>query len=102
MLASITSDQLLEWMVYEKLEPFGEDRGDLRAAQVVQALYHIALMRVRPEPYPLDRFRLSIGDWRPTTDAEPAARGQTVAQQERMLDAWIIGSNARIRAGGRA
>jgi len=97
MLARISADKLLEWQVFEQLEPFGEDRADLRSAQIVQALYHIATARVRPDPGPLERFRILVGDWRPseTVQATVTAEKQTVKQQERMLDAWIAGSNAR-------
>lgn len=32
MLASISGLQLVEWMAYAELEPFGEERADLRMA----------------------------------------------------------------------
>ena len=31
MLAEMTSNQLSEWMAYAQLEPWGEERADLRA-----------------------------------------------------------------------
>lgn len=38
MLRAITTPQLLEWRAYSDLEPWDEERADLRAAQVVQAI----------------------------------------------------------------
>lgn len=34
LLARISSRELTEWMLYYQVEPFGEERGDLRSAVV--------------------------------------------------------------------
>jgi hypothetical protein len=38
MLAEISSEQLSEWMAYSKLEPWGEDRDDLRMGIVASVI----------------------------------------------------------------
>jgi hypothetical protein len=38
MLAEMTSSQLSEWMAYSKVEPFGEDRDDLRMGIVASTV----------------------------------------------------------------
>jgi hypothetical protein len=38
MLRSITARQLMEWMEYDRAEPFGPKRDDLRVAGVAAAL----------------------------------------------------------------
>ena len=41
MLAEITSRQFAEWMAYAKLEPFGEERADLRAGIVASTIANV-------------------------------------------------------------
>lgn len=38
MLASIPLPLFIEWMDYYELEPFGEERGDLRCAIIAQVI----------------------------------------------------------------
>lgn len=38
MLAEMTSTQFAEWMAYAQLEPWGEDRADLRAGIVAATM----------------------------------------------------------------
>jgi len=38
MLAEMTSEHLGEWMAYSKLEPWGEERADLRAGIVASVI----------------------------------------------------------------
>lgn len=44
MLCSISMRQLNEWREYADLEPFDEERADLRAAQVVQAVVNYSVL----------------------------------------------------------
>ena len=37
LLAGISSLELSEWQAYDRIEPFGEIRADLRAGSIVQA-----------------------------------------------------------------
>jgi hypothetical protein len=41
MLASITSRQLREWMEFYRLEPFGEERADLRAGIIASTIANV-------------------------------------------------------------
>ena len=41
MLESMTPDQMVEWMVYESLEPFGDVRADLRAGIVASTIANV-------------------------------------------------------------
>jgi hypothetical protein len=37
----LTAKQFLDWEHYDAIEPFGDDRADMRAASIVQMLYNI-------------------------------------------------------------
>jgi hypothetical protein len=37
----MTWEQFQEWIAYYSLEPFGEPRADLRAGQIVAAIYNV-------------------------------------------------------------
>lgn len=41
MLESITSVQLSEWMAYAAIEPFGEERADLRNAMLMSLIANV-------------------------------------------------------------
>jgi len=41
LLARISSRELAEWMAYAELEPFGEERADLRAGIVASTIANV-------------------------------------------------------------
>jgi len=41
LLHRMSSRELTEWMAYYALEPFGEERGDMRAGIVASTLYNV-------------------------------------------------------------
>jgi len=41
LLDALDAQQLTEWEAYEVLEPFGEERGDRRSAQICQVLANV-------------------------------------------------------------
>lgn len=41
MLAGLSSSQFDEWMQYAAVEPFGEERGDLRAGIVASVIANV-------------------------------------------------------------
>lgn len=95
MLRSITWEEFKRWRLYETLEPFAMERADYNAAHIVHALWNIARDRQScPEGWPLLKFVLPFGD----APVHAEEQGQTVEQQERLIDAWISGSNAIIAA----
>jgi hypothetical protein len=98
MVQQMTWEQLLEWRTFEELEPFGEERDDFRAAQIVQALWNIARdPKTCPKGWPLTDFVLAIGD-SPWRSVMAAGQAQTLETQELLIDAWIVGSNAAFAA----
>lgn len=93
MLRSISWAQFLEWEHFSTVEPFGEERDDIRAASIVQALWNIARdTKACPNGWPLTDFLLSFGDT-PLRTVK-----QTVQTQELLIDSWIGGHNAALAA----
>jgi hypothetical protein len=63
MLRSITARQLQEWMTFSELEPFGEERGDYRAASIVQVIANVNRdSKKHPDAFPIADFLLRFGD----------------------------------------
>jgi hypothetical protein len=60
MLREMTSQQLMDWIAYSGIEPFGAPFDDARSAQIVQTLANIHRDTKRyPKPLDLDRFLLA-------------------------------------------
>jgi len=82
MLRSITRQQFEEWKLYASLEPFDEERDDLRAASIVQATFEVHRnQKRRRRPFSLEDARLRFGDTPPRAD-EPVAK---TWQQQKMV-----------------
>lgn len=60
MLDQIHVGQFAEWQAYAQLEPFDEERMDVRFAHIVQTL--INLKRGKKGPKPLKDFVLKFGE----------------------------------------
>jgi len=57
LLARISSRELSEWMAYERLEPFGERRADLRSAIVASTVANTARdEKKRNRPFKPEEF----------------------------------------------
>lgn len=55
--------EFLEWREFYALAPFGEERDDIRAASIVQALVSMQRnVETQPRWYPLTEFLLKFGD----------------------------------------
>jgi len=54
MLTRIDSHELTEWMAYYTVEPFGENRADLRAGIISSTIANINRSKDRPAYKPLD------------------------------------------------
>lgn len=89
MLRSIPGWKLIEWQLFDELEPPDGERADWQFARIVQALIRDGKL--------LKDFVLPFGD---TPGPEPIQ--QPVAYQEMLIDAWVAGSNAMFKAKGRA
>ncbi len=63
MLRSMTSRQLKEWLTFMEMEPFGEDRDDIRSGVIVQTLLNIFRdRRFRPRAFKLAECVVPGGD----------------------------------------
>ena len=67
LLGRISSRELTEWRAYSGLEPFGEDRADLRAGIVASTVANVFRKSVT-KPYKaqefMPRFEKTRQDWR--------------------------------------
>lgn len=78
MLSQITFRQLSEWGAYAELEPFDEERADLRAGSIVQAILNVN--RGKRRPYTLKDCVLPFG-------AEPVKPAPTAKKGDPKVDA---------------
>ena len=67
LLSRISSRELTEWQAYYGLEPFGEDRADLRAGIVASTVANV-YRKSGTQPYKAQDFMPKFGkekqDWR--------------------------------------
>ncbi|MGE5619531.1 MAG: DUF4035 domain-containing protein [Sphingomonadaceae bacterium] len=92
LLSRISSRELTEWIEYAKLEPFGEERADLRAAIVAATIANV-YRRKGSKPF-------KPSDFMPAFGPEEA---QSVEQQlgiVEMLNAAFGGRDLRKRRPG--
>lgn len=74
MLARMSSHELTEWMAYAHLEPFGDERGDLRAGIVASTIANVNRDPKRtPEPFRPEDF-MPFTEERTPDPADVAAR----------------------------
>lgn len=63
MLRRIPATQLLEWMHYDAIDPFGQWRADYRAAEIVTMLANINRDgKKKPQPYKTSDFLVQFGE----------------------------------------
>jgi len=76
MLREISSEQLLEWVVFSELEPFEPERLEQVVVSVAQAIYNVNRDRKkRKEPFTIDDCLPRFGDNnRPKKAATPIRR----------------------------
>ena len=88
MLAQITYRQFIEWVVYGDLEPFDEERADIRSAHIVTALANIHRDRKkRRAPFKIRDFLLPFGD-----QSLPAKK--SLQQLKTVAKLWVAVMNA--------
>ncbi len=62
LLRSISYVQLLRWIAYDSIEPFGEIRADARSAQITAAVVNFQrALGGKRTPLPLQDFLLKFG-----------------------------------------
>ena len=79
MLDEMTSSELAEWQAFDRIEPFGEQRADLRSAIVAATVASSGTNRPKRAP--------KVADFLPFADkpapvllADPAAQGRLIAE----------------------
>lgn len=87
----MTGRQLLEWQAYSELEPFGEERADLRLAAIIRMLF---LINRDPEKVPnapglgafYGAFLADIKEYlQPSETSQKIAKRQTWQEQKAIL-----------------
>jgi len=82
MLRSITWAQLMEWMEYAALEPFGDRRRDWQAASVCATVANMTAIGMRSEKrFKVADFMLDFTQ-EPHAESEPAGKSW---QEMRMI-----------------
>lgn len=59
LLARVSSLELSEWRAYSQVEPFGEERADMRAALVAQTMANLWRGK-NTNPFTLEDFMLKF------------------------------------------
>ena len=91
MLRGMTCRQWSEWKEYASLEPFGEERADLRMGILASLVANIVRKRGHAPMRP-QQFMPRFGDSRP--------RGQTVKEMHSVFCEFAAMHNARLAQGG--
>lgn len=71
MLESMPADMLCEWMAYYRIDPFGEDRADLRAGIIASTMANV--FRSRGRTFKPADFMPSFEPKKPQSPAEMKA-----------------------------
>jgi hypothetical protein len=79
LLTRITSRELTEWQEYAKIEPFGEERADIRAAEICMVIAN-ANRGKDQKALSLNDFLLRFGD-EPKAEPKSAEEQQTMAER---------------------
>lgn len=88
LLGGITSAELTEWMAFAELEPFGEERADLRAGIVASTVAEVNRNpKKRKQPFtPQDFLPTFKGGAGP--DEKEEGEGEAQKRGERLAAKW--------------
>ena len=86
MLASMDAAEFVEWMAFQRLEPFGDMQADFRAGQVCATLANLQRKK-DAKPFAAADFMPAL---RPPEDDEPEVE-LTDEQRAAFLDAAFFG-----------
>lgn len=85
LLARISSRELSEWIEYAKMEPFGEERADLRAGIIASTFANLYRKKGKKPLQPQD-FMPKFGTATGATEEGPApVRTKTARSTEELL-----------------
>lgn len=89
LLAGITSAELTEWMAFAELEPFGEERDDLRAAIVASTVAEVNRNpKKRKQPFTPQDFLPKFSREVPEMDEEGEEEEEEKRRAERLAAKW--------------
>lgn len=93
MLGCISSRLLSEWMLYAQVEPFGEERADLRSAIVASTVANVQRdPKQQREPYTAQDF---MPRFEPPEEPDPEERWRRILQKVEHLNAALGGRDLR-------
>lgn len=62
MMEAMSSTQLSEWMAYDRIEPFGPQRDDLRAGVIASTVYNVQRTKRSQKVAKPSDFMLTFGE----------------------------------------
>lgn len=87
MLTRMTSSEISEYIAYDRISPFGEERSDLRAGIVASAVVNHSMSPPKRPTKPVD-FMPFVKASGPILLPDPVKQGQLVARS-------LFGDNVR-------
>lgn len=85
LLNRISSRELSEWMAYAEVEPFGEERADLRSGIIASTVANTARdPKKRKQPYTADEFMPQFHT------EQPEPKRATLEQQIAFLELFNV------------
>ena len=98
LLHRMSARELTEWMAYYSLEPFGEERGDMRAGIVASTLFNINRGKKAKPTTPYD-FMPKYGEPE-AEDDEDEDNEERAAVVSQKLRAFFAAKNAQVKHHG--
>ena len=98
MLRGMSARQFQEWRAYADLEPFDEERADLRAGSIVQAFLNTHGRRRGQRPYQLKDCVLRFG----VADETPKTAEQARAEVGNTMELLMLIFNGPAEKGPKA
>ncbi len=92
-LASVTSEELTDWLAFSRLEPWGDERADYHAAMICMICYQMWRGKNSPRMKLEDFIIKFLSEGR---DAEP----KTSEQLNTMLQGYTAAAGGKIKRGG--
>lgn len=99
MLRRMPASQLLDWMIFEELEPFGDERAEVGVAHLLRELdlmtrLQLAKPGARVHRKPLKDFVLRVGDLMPPAAARTQSPKEQMSLMRAIAAAYVPGVRA--------
>lgn len=88
LLTTTTAKELLEWQAYDSIQPFGDERADLRAASIRHAVIAVHAKKKSDQP--------KLADCMLKFEAK---KKQTESQIEQLLKSLVRAKGGEIKHG---